>query len=201
MCWNADISIKTFLVGIVGIALGVHMGTSLPVLLFFSTIICVQLIEAVVWTWYDNETVNRNASYAACALLWLQPIAAILLLPSFMLKATMILIYSALSFLGFFYLQEFDFSMKRASNGHLAWNFLRKDLMSLIVLIIYFIFLFTPIFLTGNIDLFLLGIGTLGISFYSFWQENTWGSLWCWIGNGLVLVALGKKAFGSLKYG
>jgi len=201
MCWNADISIKTFLVGIVGIALGVHMGTSLPVLLFFSTIICVQLIEAVVWTWYDNETVNRNASYAACALLWLQPIAAILLLPSLTLKATMILIYSALSFIGFFNLRESDFSMKRAPNGHLAWNFLRKDLMSLIALTVYFIFLFTPIFLTGNIDLLLLGIGTLGISFYSFWHENTWGSMWCWIGNGIVLAALGKKAFGSLKHG
>jgi uncharacterized membrane protein YgcG len=157
----------------------------------------MQLIEAVAWTWYDNETVNRNSAYAASALLWLQPIAAILLIPSFNMKAYMISIYTALTVISHFMSKESDYSMKRAPNGHLAWNFLKKDLTSLIALVVYFIFLFTPIFLTGNIDLLLLGLGTLGLSMYSYWRENTWGSMWCWIVNALVFVLIGKKILGA----
>jgi hypothetical protein len=87
--------------------------------------------------------------------------------------------------------------MKRAPNGHLAWNFMQKDIGSLLELLVYFIFLFTPIFLTGNIDLLLLGLGTLGVSMYSYWRENTWGSMWCWIVNALVFVLIGKKILGA----
>lgn len=198
MCWNADISMKTFLVGVVGIALGAYVGIGFPLLLFCSTIVCMQLIEAVAWTWYDNDTVNRYAAYAASGLLWLQPIAAILLIPSLAIKASFISIYGALSVLRYLTRYKTDYSMKRAPNGHLAWNFMQKDVGSLIKLLVYFIFLFTPIFLTGNIDLLLLGIGTLGISFYSFWRENTWGSMWCWIVNALVFVLIGKKVVGAL---
>ena len=197
MCWNADISIKTFLVGIVGIVLGAYVGIDFPFLLFCFTITCMQLIEAVVWTWYDNETVNRNASYAALLLLWMQPIAGMLLIPSFNMKAYMISIYVALTGIIHFMSKKSDYSMKRARNGHLVWNFLKKDLPSFVALVIYFFFLLTPIFLTGNIDLLLLGLGTLGISMYSFWRENTWGSMWCWIVNALVFVLIGKKVFGS----
>ena len=59
MCWNAEVSLKTFLVGIIGIGVAAFLGMSLPIVLFCLTIVFMQLIEYVVWTYYDDETVNH----------------------------------------------------------------------------------------------------------------------------------------------
>ena len=67
MCWNADVSLKTFLIGMAGIGLGAYLGLSLPVLLFCFTIVTMQLIEYVVWTYYEDDDVNYKASVAAAA--------------------------------------------------------------------------------------------------------------------------------------
>jgi hypothetical protein len=196
MCWNADISLKTFLVGMAGIGLGAYVGLSVPVLLFCFTIVTMQLIEYVVWTYYDNDDINYKASLAAATLLWLQPIASMLMIPSASLKTTMLSIYFIVSLIGQSALWTKDtkkkYSMKRAENGHLSWNFLSKEPRTYIELAVFFFFLFTPILLTGNLDLLVLAISTLGLSLYSYWHENTWGSMWCWIVNALVLLLVGK---------
>ena len=97
MCWNAEVSLQTFLIGIVGIGLGAFLGMSPPIVLFSLTIVFMQLIEYIVWTYYDDEDVNYKASLAAGGLLWLQPIASMLLIPSTSLKMTMLSIYTTLS--------------------------------------------------------------------------------------------------------
>ena len=196
MCWNAEVSLKTFLIGLTGIGLGASLGISLPVLLFCLTIVFMQLIEYIVWTYYDDEDVNFKASIAAAALLWIQPIASMLLIPSASLKFTMLSLYTALSIAGAFIMKDTltkeRYSMKRAANGHLTWNFLSKEPRMYASLAVYFFFLFVPILFTGNLDLLAIALATLGLSVYSYWRENTWGSMWCWIVNGIVLLLVGK---------
>jgi hypothetical protein len=202
MCWNAEVSLKTFLVGIVGIGLAAFLGMSLPVVLFSLTIVFMQLIEYIVWTYYDDEDVNYKASLAAAALLWLQPIASMLLIPSTSLKVAMLSIYTILSLAYSLVVPNtFDkkhYSMKKAENGHLSWKFLSKEPRTYLRLAVFFFFLFVPILITKNLDLLAMALTTLGLSLYSYWRDNTWGSMWCWIVNGIVLLAVGKTVVQKL---
>jgi len=202
MCWNAEVSLKTFIIGIVGIGVAAFLGMSLPVILFFLTIVFMQLVEYIVWTYYDDEDVNYKATLAAAALLWLQPIASILLIPSSSLKIAMLSIYTTLSILYTLIMPNImdktHYSMKRAANGHLSWKFLPKEPRTYLLLAVYFFFLFVPIIFNKNLDLLAIAATTLGLSLFSYWRDNTWGSMWCWIVNGIVLLAVGKTVVEKL---
>jgi hypothetical protein len=186
----------------VGIGLAAFLGMSLPVVLFCLTIVFMQLIEYIVWTYYDNDDVNYKASLAAAALLWLQPIASMLLIPSTNLKIAMLSIYTTLSLLYPLIMpnttDKSHYSMKRAKNGHLSWQFLPKEPRTYLILAVFFFFLFVPILITKNLDLLAIALTTLGLSLFSYWRDNTWGSMWCWIVNGIVLLAVGKTVVEKL---
>ena len=190
MCWNAEVSLQSFWVGLASIGIGALRGVSFPVLLFALTIVLMQLIEYVVWSDYDNKDVNRQASLAAAALLWTQPIASILTTQS---PGPLLFAYFALTLLGSLLSPEREYSMTRAPNGHLAWNWLTRDAFSVISLAIYFVFLLVPLVLTKSFTLLALALTTLGVSLYTFWNDNTWGSMWCWMVNGIVVVSLLQK--------
>jgi len=187
------VSLSTFFIGMLSLGCGKYLGVSLPILFFCFTIVCMQFIEYIVWTYYDNEDINRQASIAASTLLWLQPVASILLIPSLNIKLILLVSYCVLSMIGQAITQKTDYSMKRASNGHLSWNFLEKD--SFINLAVYMLFLFIPIFMTGSFELLTIAVGMLDVSFYSYWRSNTWGSMWCWLVNSIVIIIVGSHAF------
>ena len=194
MCWNADVSLKSFWIGILAIALGAYRGTSIPVLFFCLTIVLMQLIEFVVWTYIDNKDVNRQASLAAAALLWVQPVASILTLPASSTRTLALGAYGLLSLVSGLLGKERDYSMTRAPNGHLAWNWLEKDVTSSLSLTVYFLFLLTPLLVSKNFVLLGLALATLAASLYTFWKDNTWGSMWCWIVNAIAVLSIARSA-------
>lgn len=189
MCWNAEVSLKSFLIGTISIGIGFLFNLSSPLLFFCTTIVLMQLIEYIVWTHYDNKKINRQASIAAVILLFLQPIASIMTLQTY--KVPMLISYLILSILSFVLFPETDFTMERAANGHLAWNWLQQTPQTIFSLTIYFIFLLVPLLLNKNIELLLIAILTLMASLYSYLKDNTWGSMWCWIVNLLVPGVIG----------
>lgn len=192
MCWNAEVSLQSFLLGIFAISIGIIFKMSFSVLIFCLTIVLMQLIEYIVWTNYENDEINQAASIAAAGLLWLQPIASIFTLGTSNLQVMFLIPYFLVSIsIGFFFKRK-EYAMKRAPNGHLEWKWLTKEPSTYISLAIYFLFLLVPLFMAGNIELLFLAITTLVLSLYSFWKDNTWGSMWCWIVNGLVLLVVGK---------
>ena len=191
MCWNADVSLKSFAVGVSFILIGIAYGVPLPLLFFCSTIVCMQLVEYIVWSNYTNKDINAKASAAAVGLLFLQPIASILTLHSSLQRTVFLAAYVLASMVTFYSSSPADYSMTRAANGHLAWNWLDENAGA--SLVIYFVFLMIP--LLFNKEFILLGISfvTLFISLYTYHKENTWGSMWCWIVNGLVPIAIGSS--------
>ncbi len=197
MCWNAEVSLQSFLIGIGATFVAYQKGLPFPTTLFCLTIVFMQLIEYVVWTYYDNPTVNFVASLSAVFLLWLQPLASILTLQT---KWTIeiLLLYVGVSGIGFLLFTDLDklretYQMKRAENGHLQWNWLQKDTKTTVSLVFYFIFLLTPLLLRKEYTLLGITLSTLGLSLYSFYKENTWGSMWCWLVNYIVVAVCGYQ--------
>jgi hypothetical protein len=197
MCWNAEVSLQSFLIGIGATFVAYQKGLSFPTTLFCLTIVFMQLIEYFVWTYYNNPTVNFVASLSASLLLWLQPLASILTLQTKWVLG-IVLLYLGLSMVGFLLFTDLDklcetYQMKRAENGHLQWTWLQKDTKTTVSLVFYFIFLLTPLLLQGQYVLLSLALSTLGLSLYSFYKENTWGSMWCWLVNYLVVGTCGYQ--------
>lgn len=190
MCWNADVSLQSFLIGAIAIAIAYSNGLSLPSTLFATTITSMQLVEYIVWTYYGNPTVNFIASLSASFLLWLQPIASILTLPT-QSQEVPILIYTLLS-VGLLSFEKKTlrekYTMVRAKNAHLSWGFLSHSVETYLQLSVYFLFLLTPLLLNNELYLLALVSGTLGVSLYTFYTSNTWGSMWCWIVNYIVVA-------------
>ena len=184
MCWNADVSIKSFLIGAIAIIGGAIYGISTPFLLFYSTIVCMQLVEYIVWTNINDKTVNFYASIAAVFLLWLQPIFAMLTMPNY--KIISIIAYCIIGLLYHIYDNwELNLQMYPGKDGHLVWKWLEGNRG----LWIYFIFLLTPVFFIVSKEMIALILLTLFASLYGYYKTNTWGSMWCWLVNGLVIIA------------
>lgn len=177
MCWNAEVSLQSFLIGLSSIGIGALKGVPISVLFFLFSISLMQLIEYAVWSEaYDNRTLSILASW----LLWLQPVASISLLSDSSLRNTFLALYAVLSGLVGDVWYEDNYSMTRSPNGHLAWNWISANYARLVV---YFVFLFVPAFLVGQFSYALIAAITLGISLFTYWKDNTWGSMWCWIVN------------------
>jgi hypothetical protein len=197
MCWNAEVSLQSFLIGITAVFFANQKGLPLPTTLFCLTIVFMQLIEYFVWTYYDNPTVNFTASLSASFLLWLQPLASILTLQTKWI-IEILLLYVGLSGIGFLLFTDFDnlrniYQMKRGENGHLQWNWLQKDTKTTVSLVFYFVFLLTPLLLRKEFTLLGITLSTLGLSLYSFYKDNTWGSMWCWLVNYIVVGVCGYQ--------
>lgn len=186
MCWNASVSLNSFLVGFTAILIGGIYGISLPVLFFYGTIVFMQLIEYIVWTHPFNSNINKYASMCAAFLLWMQPVAAIL---TTTYKLPLIIAYSVIGILYHIYRgwNRDEYHMYPGKDGHLVWKWLGDD--STIGLVIYFVFLFIPVFFLASKEMIIIILATLGASLYGYYTANTWGSMWCWLVNGLVILA------------
>ena len=131
---------------------------------------------------------NRKLSILGALLLVIQPMASLLLLKDDFVKKTMLAAYSipAISFFVYkVYTQEFNTTVTKS--GHLRWNWINLDKNKILGLV-WFFFLYFSIFSNkqnyeaGFITLFLLVL-----SYYSYNKEGSYGSLWCWSINSLMI--------------
>ena len=73
-----------------------------------------------------------------------------------------------------------DFSMVKAPNGHLAWNWLSFPPF---VVILWVLFKFGLVVYAKDYLYFALLLIVFLAIYYTYYKSNTWGSLWCWIAN------------------
>ena len=196
MCWNATVSLNTFLFSFFAVNFAYFNNIiNIYECLFFYSFISMQLIEYFTWKDLNNKNLNRLLSQLGFFLIFLQPILSILIPNNvkFNVKATLITLYLAFFFLIFISIKN-DFSMAKAPNGHLAWNWLKYPIYIVLLWITFLLVIL--LYAKKYILLAIYAIIFLAI-YYTYYKTNTWGSLWCWIANGLAVVLIIRTFFKS----
>jgi hypothetical protein len=155
----------------------------------------MQLIEYFTWKHLHNKKINRLLSQLGMLLVFIQPLFFILIPNNvkFNIKATLITLYVIfLVFLG--YLIKYDYSMVKAPNGHLAWNWLNVPVF---YIFIWLTFLLVILLYAKKYILFAIHALIFLAIYYTYYKTNTWGSLWCWIANGLAVLLIIRTFYNS----
>jgi hypothetical protein len=196
MCWNATVSLNTFLFSFFAVNFAYFNNIiNIYEYLFFYSFISMQLIEYFTWKHLHNKKINRLLSQLGMLLVFMQPLFFILIPNNvkFNIKATLITLYVIfLVFLG--YLIKYDYSMVKAPNGHLAWNWLNVPVF---YIFIWITFLLVILLYAKKYILFAIYAIIFLAIYYTYYKTNTWGSLWCWIANGLAVLLIMRTFFNS----
>jgi len=182
MCWNASVSLNTFVFGVFA-SLFSYFNGDIKILsvIFYLSVIIMQLIEYFVWS---KTFSNRLLSQIAFFVIFCQPIFKILsieerpeLIP-YLLVAYIIFVIIVYTII--IPLNTVDFSMVPSKNGHLAWKWLNSNLL---IILIWYMFLSSR-WIIDKLYIKLIFITIfLIISMILYKDTQTWGSLWCWVCN------------------
>ena len=198
MCWNQYVSLNTFMFSIFVLLLIAYnnkytqyktpLFNNKFVYFFFLSFITMQLIEFFIWRNIDNKKLNNLFSTLGALLLLIQPIASLLMLKDESLKLKLITLYSIVA-VPFFIYQNYDHEMTTVVSkyGHLAWKW--NDLFgyNLIIYLLWFTALYCSLIVNKNYEPLIYVTILLAISYYSFLQDGSEGSLWCWSINSIMI--------------
>lgn len=196
MCWNQAVSLNTFLFSsfVLGMVIynnsytqyKIEVLNNIWVYLFIFSVISMQLAEFFIWRNINNSFYNRVFTWVADILLVLQPALSLMLIPDVKLKTTLLSIYSILA-ISFTIHQIFTFDLNTTVSkcGHLSWNTSNLNLPFRWLIWLFFFgfsFVYLNIFL-GAFVCFLL----LFIAYYNYKNDQSVGSMWCWLVNGFAI--------------
>lgn len=203
MCWNAEVSLNTFLFSMFVLLLiiynnaytqyKIHSLNDIWVYLFFASFIFVQLIEYFIWKNINNYIL----SFIKDLLILSQPFFSLMLLPNKYLRNKLLIGYLVyflikLYFVFIFYLSYKKSPIKISKKKHLEWSKPYKfyDWLSMIIWLFFFLFSF---FYKDYWWIF--AIFTLVLSYYNYLHDNSFNSMWCWLANTSMIFWAGYLLF------
>lgn len=148
--------------------------------LFFLSFGIMQLVEYFLWSY---PALNSTFSAVGLGIIVAQPLFSILQLPSLQQMAPFLGGYAAFLATTAYALMnptKYDLKMESfvARNGHLRWKWLPDN--SPLFFGLYMILLLAPLWYIRWYIPLAGAIATLAFSMYSYWRDDTWGSMWCW---------------------
>jgi hypothetical protein len=197
MCWNEEVSLNTFIFGIVSAAIVLAINKNeFSNVLFLLSVTFMQLIEYFAWRNIHNKEAIKFISICGMVLILLQ----LIILNTFNLQGNeriiILIILFITSLLALIHIiKNNKLQMNKAINGHLAWHWVDLPIPLLIVLLS--LYLYSAIRNKEIIILFLIII-LLSISLFSYYKYKTWGSMWCYISNIFWLVLIAKVIYEHL---
>lgn len=197
MCWNERVSLNTYIVALFGTVFGIMNGMPINVLIWLHTFSSMQLVEYFIWKNLNEPYWNQFFSFIGLLVIVLEPVASIFLMKAGSLRNSILAAYAVfiLSILYVYY--PWNTYTTVAKNRHLYWKWwpqIQNKLLLYIVCFTWIIFFFFPILIAKYYILAALTMGTIIITMVTFTISNSWGSMWCWIANGVWLFVIGYIA-------
>jgi hypothetical protein len=194
MCFSADVSLGTFISGIVFSVLCFSLGTAEAKIIgvFFGFVIFMQLIEYLLWKHQECDLLNKNLTIAGMILNHLQPIVlflAVILfnknIPSNNLKIMIlaVIIYAIAIIPYSLQFNKFCTQKSKESNNHLVWKWNNMDRAE----VVYSIFLVSMMVITffgmpsHKVLYLIITLLTFVISAVIYGKQQVAGALWCYI--------------------
>lgn len=193
MCYSAEVSATTFLIGMGGAAyIFFGMGTTADKLVgvFLAFVALMQGIEYLLWMTQDCGDLHKIVSYAGMWLSHLQPVVlgglALLFGPPRYRRWILAIIVGYLAAIVPYSMQfgnvgEMRCSVPREGNPHLVWNW--TNMPNNIAVYALFVLAFTALFMMGlpaglNWRMAAISVGTLTAS-YLIYPREILGAMWC----------------------
>jgi hypothetical protein len=192
MCWNQTVSLSTFLFSTFVLFLIIYNNeytehkiqelNNIWIYILLFTVISMQLIEFFIWRNIKNAFYNNLFTWAADILLLLQPAFSLMILPDIPIRTGLLGVYSISALVFFIYQFLFYRPHSTVSKlGHLRWHTSNINIWLLWIIWLFF-FCFSLVY-TNFISGFLFSIVLLAIIFFNYKNDQSIGSMWCWIVN------------------
>ncbi len=193
MCYSAEVSATTFLIGVGAAAyifLGMGSRADKLIGLFLAYVALMQGIEYLLWSTQDCGEAHKIVSYAGMWFSHLQPVVlgilALIFGPSRYRGWILAVIVGYLAAAVPYSLQydnvgDMRCSVPRADNPHLVWNWISMPYCREMYAI--FVLAFTVLFMMGlpaglNWRMAVVSAGTL-LASYAIYPREVLGAMWC----------------------
>jgi hypothetical protein len=163
----------------------VHELNNIWIYSFMASIIFMQLIECFIWKNINNVVYNNYFSIVAALLIVIQPIFSMMILTDTQLRNKLIFTYLLISIPYSIYQFATRVIMTSVSKtGHLRWHFFYNTPITFLIWLFFFLFSFVYEKKWGGIS---MGIFLLILTYYNFKKSESFGSMWCWMINVLMI--------------
>jgi hypothetical protein len=194
MCFSANVSLGTFITGIIFSILCFSLGTTEGKIigLFFGFVIFMQLIEYLLWKHQYCDLINKKLTIAGMILNHLQPIVLFMSILLFnknispknlRIMILVVLIYIIIIINYSLQFKKVCTLKSKESNNHLVWKWNNMDNAGMV----YIIFLVSMIILTylgmpsNKIIYSFIILLTFVISKIIYDKDQVTGAMWCFI--------------------
>jgi len=193
MCWNADISLNTFIFSCLALLFIFLTNTFskyktkafenplVYALLFVAA--SMQLIEFFLWRNLTNKNMNNLLSRIAGWIPLLQILILIFMIHNNTIKYTILLSYSIFLLFYYFYIELYKtiiFETTIGKNGHLVWEWIGTKGYDNVFFYITLLFYIIPLFFIHLPILNLFIVFSLFASIFFYLKHRTFGTMWCW---------------------
>jgi hypothetical protein len=185
MCWNANISLQTFIFSTVPLVLCLYYNLiDIKKYLIYQTFFSMQLVEYFLWTFLHSKTWNRIFSIIGFILIFLLSFFSIFVSQDKFRNHVL-----ALYILFIMYILTtipIKFHTSIAPNKHLSWEWLNLPVPIIILWTLFFMYSSVYSIYLGNFKDIIIMLFTAFIylfSLHAYYSTNTFGTMWCWIAN------------------
>ena len=195
MCWNENVSLNTFLFSLFVLTLigynnsytkyKIQELNNTWMYIFFASFIFMQLIEFFIWRNINNKFYNNFFSIIGLLLLFIQPVASIMILQNIELRNLLLASYLLVAIPYSIYKFSTNHIHTVVSKcGHLKWIAFQNPSIVWVVWLFFFLFSFVHQRIWGGL---LFAFITLLISFLNYINDKTMASMWCWSVNSIMI--------------